>query len=145
VEQAENAEGKAPEAHEAPEALGGRSFPDVHGDFWEAPVFFMAAVGHDKTLSLSARANVIYSLGVIAGVNEMLLKAYFFGSAEGALDKPENIKGYTGIMSKLVALYKAYKDGGRISAADLVEAVEDIELEFFDFAREIMIQAKHGR
>jgi hypothetical protein len=136
------------EVKEAPKGTSGgleahgQTFHEAYGHFWQVPIFFMASAGHDKKLNPSFRAGVVYNLGAIAGINEMLIKAYIFGLADGVLDKPENIKEYTDIMLRLKALYEDYKSREKVKAVDLLRAVEDIVGELFAFVREIMSQLK---
>jgi hypothetical protein len=139
----ENVEEKALEASGSSEAHGGKSFSDVHGDFWEVPIFFSSSAAHDRRLNPTFRGIVVYNLGIISGINEMLLKIYFFGPGSDVLDKPENKVEYTALMLRLKALYEDYRAAKKLNAADLIENIEQIVTDLLDFSREIMEESKH--
>jgi len=141
----ENVEDKALEASGSPEAHGGRSFSDIHGDFWEVPIYFSAAAAHDKRLNPTIRGVIVYNLGIISGINEMLLKMYFFGPGSEVLDKPENKVEYSALMLRLKALYENYRSAKRLNAANINENLEQIILDLLDFSRGIMKESKAGR
>jgi hypothetical protein len=105
----------------------------------------MSKVWHDKRISLPIRAGIIYHLGAIAGINEMLLDASSFSQAEDFLNKPENVKRYTEVMSKLKALYEDYINREKVYAVDLAEDIEGILVDLLEFSRGIMRESKAGR
>jgi len=107
------------------------------------PIFFMSKVWHDKRISLPIRATIAYHLGAIAGINEMLLDASSFSQAEGCLNKPENVKQYTEIMSKLKTLYEDYINREKVYAIDLAEDIEGILVDLLEFARGVMRNSKY--
>jgi len=139
----ENVEDKALEASGSSEAHGGRSFSEAYGHFWLVPLSFMSKVWHDKRIGLPIRAGIAYHLGAIAGINEMLLDASSFSQAEGCLNKPENVKQYTEIMSKLKALYEDYINREKVYAIDLAEDIEGILVDLLEFARGVMRNSKY--
>ena len=59
-------------------ALAGRSFFNVNHDFEEIPIYFSAGIGGDRRFNLFAKTHAVFNLGIIAGVNEILWKAYHF-------------------------------------------------------------------
>jgi hypothetical protein len=140
----ENVEDKALETSGSSEAHGGRSFSDIHGDFWEVPIFFSSAAAHDKRLNPTFRGIAVYNLGIISGINEMLLKMYFFGPGSNYMDKPENKVEYHAIMLRLNMLYESYRTAKKLNVADLIENLEQIVTDLLDFSRKIMEESKAG-
>ena len=124
------------------EPHGGRSFPDIHGDFWETPTYFSAAATHDRRLDSTLRGVIVYNLGIISGINEMLLKTYFFGPGRDALDKPENKVEYSALMLRLSALYENYRSTKKLNAVNIIENIEQIVSDLLDFSRKIMKESK---
>jgi len=127
------------------EAFEHMSFHEAYGKFWQVPIFFSSAVGHDRRLNSFVKSGVVYHLGAIAGINEMLLEDYFHGLADKVLDRPENVKEYAKIMLRLKALYEDYRSREKVRGADLRMAVEDILSELYAFAQEILNQLRAQR
>ena len=121
------------------------AFSEAYGRFWEVPIFFSSAVGHDLRINPTFRAIIVYRLGAIEGINEMLLDSDIFSPAESVINKPENVEQYVKIMSKLEALYESYRASKRLNAVNLVENIEQIVIDLLDFAKEIMEESKAGR
>jgi len=123
-------------------ALTGRSFFNVNHDFEEIPIYFSAGISEDRRFNSFAKEHATFILGVIAGVNETLWKAYHFGPAHDILDRPENLAQYTTLLLRLKALYEKYKSEKRINVGDILEDLDNIVIELIDFSREIMEQSK---
>jgi len=145
VSEQENTDEKGPGVVGFSRAFVGRSFSDVHGEFWQLPIIFSSEIGFDRRFNLFARKHAVYDIGMIAGVNEMLLKAYFFGPAHDILNRPENIVQYTTLMLKLKALYEKYRTEKKINVRDFIADLDNIVIEFFDFSREVMEQSRCGQ
>ena len=135
-------EEKAPGATGFSEDFTGRTFVSVNHDFEVISSGFAIRIGEDKRLKLITRNHAVFILGIIAGVNEALWKAYGFGPAYNVLERPENFTKYTALMLRLKALYEKYLTEKRIKTWNIVEDLEYIALELIDFSREIMEQSK---
>jgi len=138
----ENGEKRGPGVVGFSRALTGRSFFSVNHDFEEIPIYFSAGISEDRRFNSFAKEHAVFILGVIAGVNETLWKAYHFGPAHDILDKPENLAQYTTLLLRLKALYEKYKSEKRINVGDILEDLDNIVTELIDFSREIMKQSK---
>ena len=137
----ENDEKRGPGVVGFSRALAGRSFFSVNHDFEEIPIYFSAGIGQDRRFNSFAKTHAVFNLGIIAGVNETLWKAYRFGPAHDILDKPENLAQYTTLLLRLKALYEKYKSEKRINVGDILEDLDNIVIELIDFSREIMKQS----
>jgi len=135
-------EKKAPEVVGFSEAFAGRTFLSVNHDIEVISSNFANHIGEDKRFRLTTRKHAVFILGIIAGVNETLWKAYGFGPAENVLERPDNFTKYTALMLRLKALYEKYLTEKRIKAWNIVEDLEYIVIELIDFSREIMEQSK---
>jgi len=137
----ENSEKTGPGVVGFSRALAGRSFVSLNHDFEEIPIYFSAEISSDRRFNSFAKEHAAFILGVIAGVNETLWKAYHFGPAHDILDKPENLTQYTALLLRLKALYEKYKSEKRINVGDILEDLDNIVIELIDFSREIMKQS----
>ena len=138
----ENGKEKGPGVVGFSRALTGRSFFNVNHDFEEIPVYFSAGISEDRRFNSFAKEHAVFILGAIVGVNETLWKAYYFGPAHDALDRPENLTQYTTLLLRLKALYEKYRSEKRINVGDILEDLDNIVTELIDFSREIMKQSK---
>ena len=141
----ESAEVKAPKVVGFSKAFVGRTFLSVNHDFENISSNFAVHIGEDKRFKLITRNHAVFILGIIAGVNETLWKAYGYGPAKNVLERPENFTKYTTLMLRLKALYEKYLTEKRIKAEDIVEDLEYIAIELMDFSREIMEQSRCGQ
>jgi hypothetical protein len=141
----ENTDEKGPGVVGFSRALAGRSFFNVNHDFEEIPIYFSAEIGGDRRFNQFAKTHAVFNLGIIAGANEVLWKAYHFGPAHDILDKPENVAQYTTLLLRLKALYEKYKSEKRINVGDILEDLDNIVIELIDFSREIMKQSNCKR
>jgi len=140
----ENAEERAPDNLMSSGAPKGRSFFSVNHDFEDISIYFSAEVGNDRRFNLFAKTHAVFNLGIIAGVSEILWKAYHFGPAQDILDRPENVTQYTTLLLRLKALYEKYKTEKRINVEDILEDLDNIVIELIDFSREVMKQSRCG-
>ena len=138
----ENDEKKGPGVVGFSRALAGRSFFNVNHDFEEIPIYFSAGIGGDRRFNPFAKTHAVFNLGIIAGVNETLWKAYNFGPAHDILEEPKNLAQYITLLLRLKALYEKYKSEKRINIGDILEDLDNIVIELIDFSREIMEQSK---
>jgi len=120
----------------------GRTFSDIHREFENVVTYFSAGAGSDRRFNLFARTQAVFDLGIIAGVNETLWKAYIFGPAHDVLNRPENVVQYTTLLLRLKALYEKYRSGKRINVGNIIGNLDDIVIDLIDFSREIMKQSR---
>jgi len=133
---------EAPGAADFSKAFEGRTFLSVNHNIENITSSFAAHIGEDKRFKLITRNHAVFILGIIAGVNETLWKAYGYGPAKNVLERPDNFTRYTTLMLRLKALYEKYLTEKRIKAENIIEDLEYIMLELFDFSREIMKQSR---
>ena len=138
----ESMEEKAPDNLVSSGAPRERAFFNVNHYIENLVINFAAHVGNDKRFNLFARTHAVFNIGIIAGVNETLWKAYHFGPAHDILDKPENVAQYTTLWLRLKALYEKYRSEKKVSVGDILEELDNIVTELIDFSREIMKQSK---
>ena len=140
----ENGQEKGPTVVGFSEAFSDRSFTVLNHELEDITINFSAHIGNDRRFNLFARTHAVFSLGIIAGANEALWKAYLFGPSENIIDRPENKTQYITLLLRLKALYEKYKTEKRIDVGDVLEDLDNIVIDFIDFSREIMEQSKCG-
>ena len=137
----ESGQEKGPKVIGFSKAFSDRSFTTLNHELEDLTIYFSAHVGNDRRFSAFAKTHTVFNLGIIAGVNEALWKAYLFGPAENVIDKPENKTQYITLLLRLKALYEKYKTEKRINVGDILADLDDIVIELIDFSREVMKQS----
>jgi len=145
VEQAENAEVRAPRPSGALEVYFSRSFLKAYSVLEDAPFDFMMDIANDANVAEEDRALASYYLGYFKGLAQALAKADFYGLGSAELNKPETIKQFLGFMEKLLELYNDYKAGEFKDSAKLMEAVNNLEINFENFVGDIMARLRVQR
>ena len=142
VEQAKNVGVGAPDGLGALEVYLSRSFLKAFSFFEDAPFDFMMDIANDANVDGEDRALSSYYLGYFKGLAQALAKADFYGLGSAELNKPETIKQFLGFMGKLLNLYNDYKAGKFKDSAELMEAVNTLEINFENFVSDIMVRLR---
>ena len=97
------------------------------------PADFAYEIAQSNEITEKEKAGLLQSLGEIGNMLELLKTGYDNGWGIKFLDDPDNVKKFTAIMSRLIALYKGFKDGTMIKATELSLAIADVAYDLRGF------------
>jgi len=90
------------------------------------PANFVYEVANSPEINDRDKAGIIQSLSEIGLMVDLLKTGYDNEWGIKFLEDPDNIKKFVAIMSRLIALYRGFRDGTMIKATELSLAIDDV-------------------
>ena len=90
------------------------------------PANFAYELAQSNELAEKDKANILQSLGEIGNMLELLKSGYDNGLGRRFLEDTDNVKEFMIIMSNLLTLYRAFRNGEMIKGVELTLYVGDV-------------------
>ena len=90
------------------------------------PANFAYELAQSNELAEKDKANILQSLGEIGNMLELLKSGYDNGLGRRFLEDTDNVKEFMMIMSNLLTLYRAFRNGEMIKGVELTLYVGDV-------------------
>ena len=90
------------------------------------PANFAYELAQSNELAEKDKANILQSLGEIGNMLELLKSGYDNGLGRRFLEDMDNVKEFMRIMSNLLTLYRAFRNGEMIKGVELMLYVGDV-------------------
>ena len=90
------------------------------------PANFAYELAQSGELAEKDKANILLSLGEIGNMLELIKAGYDNGLGRRFLEDPDNVKEFMTIMSNLLTIYRAFRNGEMIKGVELMLNVGDV-------------------
>jgi hypothetical protein len=90
------------------------------------PANFVYEIANSPEVNDRDKAGIIRSLSEIGTLMDLLKTGYDNTLSIKFLDDPDNVKKFTAIMSRLIALYRGFRNGELVKATELSLAIDDV-------------------
>jgi len=109
------------------------SFVRIHSLVGVVPANFVYDLMQSFEIPEKEKAGIIQSLGEIGIMVDLLKTGYDNRLGAAFLEDPDNVKEFTAIMSRLLALYRGFTNGEIINATELLLGVNDVASDLQSF------------